>query len=364
MLVGPVVTNRDRDWALGKCPGWMRLDAEPCGLPEIVDNDAPLDASVKPAGLLAPPCWSEFVAEQVERFERYFAGQRKSYAEWSLLWRKAWWPKSDAGRRFQKQAPKENHLFFRAGTKEFARAMQVATPAERKQWKRFGVAHFRTGDDRLARVVSEVDRGEDVSPVSAAPDWAAGWTPEAQTEVARVRSSPVVSHVANPFIDGVRGTLRPQKGADPAAYVRQLAHHLRDFSPHVLAAAAVALIEHRNETLPGIGEVLKVVRAAKARLAAESAAAAGAVSIAAGDPALAARWPDVVIALRKNLGADVVKSWFGPVQPVRREADVLVLAAPKLHANWIGQHLEQQTLAACRSVWPDVRKLQLERHAA
>lgn len=193
--------------------------------------------------------------------------------------------------------------------------------------------------------------------------WASGWTLEAQAEAGRVRSSPVASHVAAVFIDQVRGVLRPQKGADAAAYVRQLAHHLRDFQPDVLAAAATALIEARNETLPGIGEVLKVVRAAKARLAAESAAAAGSVSIAAGDPALAARWPDVVIALRKHLGPDVVKSWFDPVQPQRLAGDVLVLAGSPLNARWISQNYEHATLDACRSVWPGVVKIRFEKTA-
>lgn len=120
------------------------------------------------------------------------------------------------------------------------------------------------------------------------------------------------------------------------------------------------MVEARNETLPGVGEVLKIARAAAEKLKSDLAMAAGAVAVSAADPALSARWPEAVIALRRQLGSDVVKAWFGPVAPVRRDGEALVLSAPKLNAQWIAREFEQQTLHACRSVWPDIAKIKLE----
>lgn len=145
MLTGPIVTDADRAWAMAKCPKWMRLHAD-AAWPEIVDDDGPLDGQRQRT--IQPPCWADFVAEQAERFERYFAGKRKSYPEWSRLWRHTWWPKADAKRRFPQGAPAAPAPFFRVGTPEFARAMQVASVAERRVWARFG-AQFLPDDPRL-----------------------------------------------------------------------------------------------------------------------------------------------------------------------------------------------------------------------
>ena len=204
-----------------------------------------------------------------------------------------------------------------------------------------------------------VSEGSIGNPEEAA-GWADGWTEDARAEVGRVRSSAVVAHVADPFIAMVRGTLRPQKGADPVAYVRQLSRHLREFSPHVLAAAADALVAERNGRMPGIAELLIVVRAAKAKLAVEAAAANGSVVVSPGDPTLAARWPDVLIDLRRRIGADVVAAWFSKAVPLRREEDAIVIVAPALHARWIRQNFEPAALAACRSVWRDVARVIVE----
>lgn len=193
--------------------------------------------------------------------------------------------------------------------------------------------------------------------------WASGWTDEARAAVDQVRSSPVVSHIATAFIDAVCGTLQPLKGADPATYVRQLANHLRAYSPEELAAAAQATIASRNGTLPGIADLLKIVQAAKAQIKTEQAAQSGAVAVASGDPTLVARWPEVVIALRTKLGRDVVTAWFDPIQPQRLAEDVLVLSGPALNARWISQNYEQATLDVCRAVWRDVAKIQFEKHA-
>lgn len=144
----PLVTNADRDWALSQCPVWAvrgGLFEEP---QELVD---PEDERPKPnaQGVLN---WDQFVMDQIERFERHFAHDRKTYADWSTLWRKSWWPKADARKLFPKLAPAEFHPFFRRGSPEFDRAMAVATSSEKFIWDRIGVAQFKPDDKRLKRV--------------------------------------------------------------------------------------------------------------------------------------------------------------------------------------------------------------------
>lgn len=153
MRVGPIVTNADRDWALRKCPSWMRLDlpSDAEEFPEIVDDGAWLDCEAKTK--IKPPSWTEFVHEQIENFERYFTGQFKTRAEWSTLWRKSWWPKANPAKRYPKSAPSVSVPHFKAGTQEFARALNVATPEERTFWKKYGVAHFDPSDARLNEVI-------------------------------------------------------------------------------------------------------------------------------------------------------------------------------------------------------------------
>lgn len=136
----PVVTETDRAWSLAQQPAW----AAP-GFPD--------GASGKPKVLH----WGWFVADQAERFERYFAHDRKAPGDWSRLWRKSWWPKADPVKLFPQLMPKADrrfHPFFRAGTAEFARALEVGTPRERWIWRRIGVAQFRPDDERVARVIA------------------------------------------------------------------------------------------------------------------------------------------------------------------------------------------------------------------
>lgn len=152
MLVAPLVTDVDRKWALRQRPAWFPDTDRDEALPEIVDDGAWLDSEAK--AKLPPPNWSQFVSEQVEAFEKFFIGQRKTYAEWSRIWRKTWWPKANPSHRFPKSAPVEVHPFFRHGTPEFARAMTVATDGERRVWKRFGCQMHRD-DDRLKFVRGE-----------------------------------------------------------------------------------------------------------------------------------------------------------------------------------------------------------------
>lgn len=149
--VAPLVTNADRDWALAQCPGWARREKIDEGVGEIVDDGGWLDADEKHGDLDAPN-WDLFVIEQIERFEKFFAHERKTYADWSTLWRNSWWPKANPAKRFPKMAPKVPHPFFRKGTPEFDRAMSVGTAQERFIWDRIGVAQFTPDDKRLKRV--------------------------------------------------------------------------------------------------------------------------------------------------------------------------------------------------------------------
>lgn len=152
VYVPPLVTNADRDWALAQCPDWARRDKIDDGSGEIVDDGEWLDGEPKYEDLDLPN-WDLFVIEQIERFEKFFAHDRKTYADWSSLWRKAWWPKANPQRRFPKMAPKTPHPFFRKGSPEFSRALAVATPSERFIWNRIGVAQFVPDDKRLERVI-------------------------------------------------------------------------------------------------------------------------------------------------------------------------------------------------------------------
>ena len=79
-LTPPVVSNADRDWSLAQCPVWAVR-----GAVIAPDSEPPAKALV----------WDRFVAGQIERFEKFFADQRKASSDWSRLWRQSWWPKAD-----------------------------------------------------------------------------------------------------------------------------------------------------------------------------------------------------------------------------------------------------------------------------
>ena len=149
-MVFPLVSDVDRNWAMAQCPSWARVHCDDEDFPEIVDDGGWLDS--KPVDKLPAPNWADFVHEQAERFEKYFQGQDKGYGDWSRLWRKSWWPKADPAKRWPSMAKKEFQPFFRRGTKEFSRAIEVATPQEKMMWQRFGVAQFKRDDPRLKLV--------------------------------------------------------------------------------------------------------------------------------------------------------------------------------------------------------------------
>lgn len=154
----PIVTNIDREWAMSLMPDWCVRGGD-VSEGEVIDDGGCLDDDTDDASpvlrrgtTMPPPNWSIFVLEQIELFEQHYNGEYKSYAAWSTLWRTIWWPNIDPVRRFPKSAPREFQPFFRNDTPEFSRAIEVATPQERKMWMQFGVAQFKPDDPRLSRV--------------------------------------------------------------------------------------------------------------------------------------------------------------------------------------------------------------------
>lgn len=154
----PLVTNADRDWALEQMPPWCQRGNVSDAYGEIVDDGSWLDDEPKTTGELEKPSWSQFVAEEIEKFEAHYGGQFKSLDEWSSIWRKGWWPKVSPRKRFPKSAPKEFHPFFRKGTQEFAIALRLATETERAMWVRFGIAQFKPDDPRVEKIRSGAKR--------------------------------------------------------------------------------------------------------------------------------------------------------------------------------------------------------------
>lgn len=148
----PIVTNADRDWAMAQMPDWcQRGDLSDC-YGELVDDGGWLDAEAHAGAELEKPSWSLFVAEEIEKFEQHYGGEYRALDEWSSIWRKGWWPKVSARKRFPKSAPKVFEPFFRKGTQEFAIALRLANKAERAMWVRFGIAQFKPDDPRLEKI--------------------------------------------------------------------------------------------------------------------------------------------------------------------------------------------------------------------
>jgi hypothetical protein len=146
------VTNADRDWAIAQMPSWCQRGDLIDGTSEVVNDGAWLDQEPQITVEFEKPNWSAFVAEEIENFERHYAGEYRSLDEWSSIWRKGWWPKVSARKRFPKSAPHEPQPFFRAGTPEFDLALKAATPEEKRMWTRFKIAQFKPDDPRLKHV--------------------------------------------------------------------------------------------------------------------------------------------------------------------------------------------------------------------
>lgn len=148
----PLVTNADRDWALAQMPSWCQRGDLSDAYGELVDDGGWLDGESNNRAELEKPSWSLFVAEEIEKFEQHYAGEYRDLDEWSSIWRKGWWPKVSARKRFPKSAPKEFEPFFRKGTQEFAISLRLATENERRMWVRFGIAQFKPDDPRLKKI--------------------------------------------------------------------------------------------------------------------------------------------------------------------------------------------------------------------
>ena len=133
----PIVTDIDRQWAIEQQPpGWdAAVAARWEALPARQRPDAPLT-------------WATHVAEQIERFEGYFGHDRKPPAEWSGLWRRSWWPKSDPSVLHPREVPGNPHPFLKRGHPQWLEALAVATEKEREVAMRFGVIVFRRDDPR------------------------------------------------------------------------------------------------------------------------------------------------------------------------------------------------------------------------
>lgn len=153
----PVVTDLERAWAIALRPAWIPATSprEALGSPEASSEgeDADGDVAAAPGPQKRPQRvdWEGFVASQVESFERFFAFDRRTAGDWARLWR-SWFKKSDPRKLFPKQAPRVAHPFCRVGSAEFARALAVATPAERLVFRRIGVAQFCPDDPRVGTV--------------------------------------------------------------------------------------------------------------------------------------------------------------------------------------------------------------------
>ena len=154
----PLVTNADREWALAQMPPWCQRGEISDAFGELVDDGGWLDSEKSHGKELEKPSWSLFVAEEIEKFEQHYAGEYRPLDEWSSIWRKGWWPKVSARKRFPKSAPKTFEPFFRKGTQEFAIALRLATEDERRMWVRFGIAQFKPDDPRLKKIYAGAKR--------------------------------------------------------------------------------------------------------------------------------------------------------------------------------------------------------------
>lgn len=144
-----IVTDTDRAWAMAQMPDWCQRGEVS---DDLVDDGAWLDAEPKTQAELEKPSWSLFVAEEIEKFEGHYAGVFKHAGEWSSIWRKGWWPKVSARKRFPRSAPKEFHPFYRKGTREFAIALRLASEDEKRMWVRFGIAQLKPDDPRVKTI--------------------------------------------------------------------------------------------------------------------------------------------------------------------------------------------------------------------
>lgn len=180
-----IVSNADREWAMRQRPSWCRPgypeDGDDDG--EIVDDGQPLDlVQIEAEGASASfvvevdehgvehyphgspftrpryeaPFWGLFVDEQIEAFERHFAGKRDSADAWSKLFRTSWLSKADPARRYPNSKPLNvppgGYVFLRPGSALHAVALTFApNPTVRRLWLSHGV-QFEARDPTLAEI--------------------------------------------------------------------------------------------------------------------------------------------------------------------------------------------------------------------
>lgn len=152
----PIVTDADRQWALAQCPDWaVRANVQANDWP---DDGAPDDAPPTKGGP-GVLIWDYFVTGEIERFERFYYDQRKTYGDWSTLWRKSWWPKADPRRMNRKLSPKpdpKDYRTFRRGSAEFEFAIKLGSSVQRKLWANNGVVMFLASDPMVAKIEKAV----------------------------------------------------------------------------------------------------------------------------------------------------------------------------------------------------------------
>jgi hypothetical protein len=150
LLRAPLVTDIDKQWALDQCPAFAyrsKNDVLDDGDGEIVD-ETPFERSLR---LKAKPDlldWDWYVEDQIARFQRFFCHERKTFGDWSRLWRRSWWPKADPAILSPRYGSKEPHPFVRRGDPGYAAALAVATPDERRVFERIGIVQFKPDDPR------------------------------------------------------------------------------------------------------------------------------------------------------------------------------------------------------------------------
>lgn len=158
----PLVTDVDRKWALDQCPAWASLnppELDPTEGEIIDETDMERHERMRRAGP-GVFCWTWFVDDEIAKFERYFRDERKTYGDWSRLFRLSWWPQADPRRKAtkaqRKAIPSEPHPFVKRGDPRFAAALEVCTGAERRVCELVGVVQFRPDDPR-AKVLKPVE---------------------------------------------------------------------------------------------------------------------------------------------------------------------------------------------------------------
>lgn len=163
----PVVTDLDRQWALDLKPEtWDRdvIDRWARAYPhlaakivpsadfdEIVDHGEMLESGDwNLPNMPRPLSWAQHVEEQAEAFEAHFSMDRKTWSEWSSLWRRVWWPKADPAIRHPRSAPYVPPIMARSTDAVWPAVLAVLTPDERKLASRLGVMPFKRDDPRVS----------------------------------------------------------------------------------------------------------------------------------------------------------------------------------------------------------------------